>query len=112
MTDNSSILDPTPNRNHREGVSGIILADCHFLVDPTPKGSYSAEVRYSKMRHANCSPPTTTTTPTTPTTTTYTDLGPDGFAEGKNHFFLTAAEPSVPRTVEVVLLVVGGEQSV
>ncbi len=57
MTGNSSRLDPTPKRNHRAEVSGRILADCHFLVDPTPKRIYSAEVRYSKRRHANCSPP-------------------------------------------------------
>ncbi len=57
MTGNSSRLDPTPKRNHRAEVSGRILADCHFLVDPTLKRIYSAEVRYSKRRHANCSPP-------------------------------------------------------
>ena len=80
MTGNSSRLDPTPKKKLRAEVSGRILADCHFLVDPTPKRIYSAEVRCSKRRHANCSPPTTTTTPTT---TTYTVLGPDGFAAGK-----------------------------
>ncbi len=80
MTGNSSGLDPTPKRNHRSEFIGRILADCHFLVDPTPKRIYSAEVRYSKRRYTNCSPPTTTTTPTT----TYTVLGTDGFAAGKN----------------------------
>ncbi len=57
MTGNSSGLDPTPKRNHRAEVSRGILPDCHFLVDPTPKQIYSAEVRYSKRRHANCFPP-------------------------------------------------------
>ncbi len=85
MTGNSSGLDPTPKRNHRAEVGRGILADCHFLVDPTLKQIYSAEVRYSKRRHANCSPPTTTTTQTT--TTTYTVLGPDGFAAGKKGFY-------------------------
>ncbi len=58
MSGNSSglDLDPTPKRNHRAEVSGRILADCHFLVDPTPKRIYSVEERYSKRRHANCSP--------------------------------------------------------
>ncbi len=37
MTGNSSGLDPTPKRIHRAEVSGRILADCHFLVDSTPK---------------------------------------------------------------------------
>ncbi len=37
MTGNSSRLDHTPKRNHRVEVSGRILGDCHFLVDPTPK---------------------------------------------------------------------------
>ncbi len=50
-------------------------------MDPTPKQIYSAEVRYSKRRHTNCSLPHNNNV-TTPTTT-YTVLGPDGFAAGK-----------------------------
>ncbi len=37
MTGNSSGLDSTPKRNHRAEVRGKILADYHFLVEPTPK---------------------------------------------------------------------------
>ncbi len=57
MAGNSSGLDPTPKKIHRAEVSRRILADCHFLVDPILKQIYSAEVRYSRRGHVNCSPP-------------------------------------------------------
>ena len=56
MAGNSSGLDPTPKKIHRVKVSRRILADCHFLVDPILKQIYSAEVRYSRRGHVNCSP--------------------------------------------------------
>ena len=46
MTGNLSGLDPTPKRIHKAEVSRRILADRHFLVDPSSKPIYSAEERF------------------------------------------------------------------